>query len=43
LLKPSELPEVLDPAADAAVTARLPETYQRVLVPEQKTPQATIE
>ncbi len=27
-------------AADGAVTARLPETYQWVLVPEQKTPQA---
>jgi predicted AAA+ superfamily ATPase len=30
-------------AADAAVTARLPETYQWVLVPEQKTPQAAVE
>lgn len=30
-------------AADAAVTARLPETYQWVLLPEQKTPQAGIE
>lgn len=30
-------------AADAAVTARLPETYQWVLVPEQKTPAAAIE
>lgn len=30
-------------AADAAVTARLPETYQWLLVPGQSTPQATIE
>ena len=30
-------------AADAAVTARLPETYQWLLVPEQKTPQAAVE
>jgi predicted AAA+ superfamily ATPase len=30
-------------AADGAVTARLPETYQWVLVPEQKTPQSTVE
>jgi hypothetical protein len=30
-------------AADGAVTARLPETYQWVLVPEQKTPQALVE
>jgi hypothetical protein len=30
-------------AADEAVTARLPETYQWVLVPEQKTPQASVE
>jgi hypothetical protein len=30
-------------AADAAVTARLPETYQWVLMPEQKTPQAAAE
>ena len=30
-------------AADAAVTARLPETYQWLLVPEQKSPQAPIE
>jgi hypothetical protein len=30
-------------AADGAVTARLPETYQWVLVPEQKTPQAAVE
>ncbi len=30
-------------AADAAVTARLPETYQWLLVPLQKTPQAAIE
>ncbi len=29
--------------ADSAVTARLPETYQWVLAPEQKTPQAGIE
>jgi hypothetical protein len=30
-------------AADSAVTGRLPETYQWVLVPEQKTPQAAVE
>jgi predicted AAA+ superfamily ATPase len=30
-------------AADSAVTARLPETYQWVLVPEQKSPQAAVE
>jgi hypothetical protein len=30
-------------AAESAVTARLPETYQWVLVPEQKTPQAAVE
>jgi hypothetical protein len=30
-------------AADSAVTARLPETYQWVLVPEQKTPQSAVE
>ncbi|MGA8158125.1 MAG: hypothetical protein WB822_18365 [Rhodoplanes sp.] len=30
-------------AADSAVTARLPETYQWVLVPEQKTPQVAVE
>ncbi len=29
-------------AADGAVTARLPETYQWVLVPEQKSPQAAV-
>ena len=29
-------------AADSAVTARLPETYQWVLVPEQKTPQSAV-
>jgi hypothetical protein len=29
-------------AADAVVTARLPETYQWVLVPEQRTPQAAV-
>ncbi len=29
-------------AADSAVTARLPETYQWLLVPEQRTPQAAI-
>ncbi|MEW6420408.1 MAG: Swt1 family HEPN domain-containing protein [Deinococcota bacterium] len=29
-------------AADAAVTARLPETYQWLLVPEQKTPHAAV-
>jgi len=30
-------------ASDGAVTARLPETYQWVLVPEQKTPQSPVE
>ncbi|MBM3494074.1 MAG: ATP-binding protein, partial [Armatimonadetes bacterium] len=30
-------------AADSAVTARLPETYQWVLVPEQRTPQAEVQ
>ena len=30
-------------AADGAVTAQLPETYQWVLVPEQKTPQSAVE
>lgn len=30
-------------AADGTVTARLPETYQWVLVPEQKTPQSALE
>jgi hypothetical protein len=30
-------------AADSAVTARLPETYQWLLVPGQATPQATVE
>src|SRR5690606_26781031 len=30
-------------AADAAVTARLPETYQWLLVPEQRSPQAAVE
>jgi len=30
-------------AADAAVTARLPEAYQWLLVPEQKTPHAAVE
>ena len=30
-------------AADSAVTARLPETYQWVLVPEQRTPQSPVE
>ena len=29
-------------ATDGAITARLPETYQWVLVPEQKTPQAAV-
>ena len=29
-------------AADASVAARLPETYQWLLVPEQKSPQATV-
>ena len=35
--------ETQQQAADGAVTARLPETYQWVLVPEQKTPQAAVE
>src|SRR5690606_21745102 len=30
-------------AADGTVTARLPETYQWVLVPEQKTPHSPVE
>ncbi len=30
-------------AADSMVTARLPETYQWLLVPEQKTPQSAVE
>jgi predicted AAA+ superfamily ATPase len=30
-------------AADGTVTARLPETYQWVLIPEQKTPQSAVE
>ena len=30
-------------AADGAVTARLPETYQWLLVPEQSSPQARVE
>lgn len=30
-------------AADGAVTAQLPETYQWLLVPEQKTPQSAVE
>jgi hypothetical protein len=30
-------------AADGAVTARIPETYQWLLVPVQATPQAAIE
>jgi predicted AAA+ superfamily ATPase len=30
-------------AADGAITARLPETYQWVLVPEQRTPQGSVE
>jgi hypothetical protein len=30
-------------AADGAITARLPETYQWVLVPEQRTPQGYVE
>jgi hypothetical protein len=34
--------ETQQQAADSVVTARLPETYQWVLVPEQKTPQAAI-
>ena len=29
-------------AADGAVTARLPETYQWLLVPEQPTPKAPV-
>lgn len=35
--------ETQQKAADAAVTARLPETYQWLLVPTQASPQATIE
>lgn len=35
--------ETQQKAADGAVTARLPETYQWVLVPEQKTPQSPVE
>jgi predicted AAA+ superfamily ATPase len=35
--------EIQKAAADSAVTARLPETYQWLLVPLQKTPQAAIE
>ena len=34
--------ETQQQAADGAVTARLPETYQWVLVPEQKTPQSAV-
>ena len=34
--------EMQQQAADGAVTARLPETYQWALVPEQKTPQAAV-
>lgn len=34
--------EMQQKAADVAVTARLPETYQWILVPEQKTPQSPI-
>ncbi|MDD5301639.1 MAG: AAA+ family ATPase, partial [Elusimicrobia bacterium] len=34
--------ETQQKAADGAVTARLPETYQWVLVPEQKTPQSPL-
>jgi len=34
--------ETQQQAADGAVTARLPETYQWVLVPEQKTPQSGV-
>jgi len=34
--------EIQKQAADGAVTARLPETYQWLLVPEQKNPQAAI-
>ncbi|MBA2592967.1 MAG: ATP-binding protein [Gammaproteobacteria bacterium] len=35
--------EMQKQAADGTVTARLPETYQWVLVPEQKTPQSPVE
>ncbi|MBL8540233.1 MAG: DUF499 domain-containing protein [Betaproteobacteria bacterium] len=35
--------EMQKKSADGAVNARLPETYQWVLVPEQKTPQAPVE
>jgi len=35
--------ETQQQAADSVVTARLPETYQWVLVPEQKTPQSAVE
>jgi predicted AAA+ superfamily ATPase len=35
--------ETQQKSADGAVTARLPETYQWVLVPEQKTPQSAVE
>jgi len=35
--------ETQQQAADGAVTARLPETYLWVLVPEQKTPQSAVE
>ncbi len=35
--------ETQQTAAEGAVTARLPETYQWVLVPEQKTPQSAVE
>jgi len=34
--------EIQQQAADGTVTARLPETYQWVLVPEQKTPQSPV-
>jgi hypothetical protein len=34
--------EIQKQAADGAVTARLPETYQWLLVPEQSTPQAPV-
>ena len=34
--------ETQEQAADGTVTARLPETYQWVLVPEQKTPQSAV-
>ena len=34
--------ETQQQAADGAVTARLPETYQWVLVPEQKSPQSAV-